>query len=103
MITNIHRINQWRKTGNVNRLISALTCQDSEIRKAAALSLGEVGDPNTIQHLQNAFDRDSDFFVKKDIERAIDSIRGKSIGTYTFNDINVPVVNLYDLQLKHAR
>lgn len=103
MITNIHRVNQWRKKGNISRLVNALNCSDSEVRKAAALSLGELGDPNAIQHLELAMDKDLDFFVKKDMERAIVSIRSKTIGTYTLhNDVNISMVNIYDLQLKQA-
>ena len=70
----IKKIEKWSNNQDISRLIDALNCEDSEIRKASILSLGSIGDAVALESLQYIIDNDTDDFVKMTAEQAVVNI-----------------------------
>lgn len=89
----ISKIDRWGREKNLTKLVEALNHDDDEVRKAAALCLGRIGDSSILDTLEYAFNNDSNMFVKKDIESAITLIKAKKYihGKPVFED---EVVNM---------
>jgi len=70
----INKIEKWSIKKDISRLIDALNCDNSEIRKASILCLGSIGDAVALDSLQYIVDNDTDEFVKITAEQAIVNI-----------------------------
>ena len=70
----INRVEKWCTKKDMPKLIDALNCEDAEIRKAAILCLGSVGDAVALDYLDYIVKNDPDKFVRIDAQRAIDNI-----------------------------
>ncbi|OIP00949.1 MAG: hypothetical protein AUJ98_06080 [Bacteroidetes bacterium CG2_30_33_31] len=103
----ISKIDRWSKSNNLEKLVESLKDERDEIRKAAALSLGHIGDSSVLDVLIYALDNDPNAFVKKDIEKAINSIKTKYpilIGKNIFNE-NIESLNIqtaYSVNVKYG-
>ena len=76
-IITIAKIDRWGRENRIDKLVEALHHESDEIRKAAALCLGKVGNSKILDSLETALESDPDYFVRKDIEKAIASIRSR--------------------------
>jgi len=91
LLITISKIDRWGRERNINKLLDSLKYDDDEIRKAAALCLGRVGDASILEILEYAYKTENNIFVKKDISSAIRQIKDKKFipGTPIFEDNNV--------------
>jgi HEAT repeat protein len=71
LLITISKINKWGQQGKVTKLLEALNNEDEEIRKAAALTLGRIGHSGLVDNMKTALYKESDIFVRFDIESAI--------------------------------
>lgn len=92
LLITISRINKWGQQGNISKLLSALNHEDEEIRKAAALTLGKIGDHKIIEHLTYAIELEQNVFVKNDMETSLMMIKEKKFitGKPIFNEKEFP-------------
>jgi len=98
----ISKIDRWGREKNLTKLVEALSNDDDEVRKAAALCLGRIGDSSILETLEYAYKNDSNMFVKKDIESAITLIKGKKYihGKPIFEDEVVNMKPSYNYRIK---
>ena len=71
MLVSITRIKKWGKEGNVEKLLEALQSEDSELRKAICLSLGETKSADALLALRFIERNDPDVFVQMTANKAI--------------------------------
>jgi len=98
----ISKIDRWGREKNFPKLVEALNHDDDEVRKAAALCLGRIGDNSLLETLEYAFSNDTNIFVKKDIESAILLIKAKKYihGKPIFNEEVVNLRPAYNYRVK---
>ena len=102
LLITISKIDRWGKEKNFARLVESLQHDDDEVRKAAALCLGRIGDSSILDSLEYAFNNDPNIFVKKDIKSAISLIKAKKYitGKPIFNDETVTLKPAYQYNVK---
>ena len=102
LLITISKIDKWGKEKNFAKLVDALNNDDDEVRKAAALCLGRVGDSSVLDSLEYALNNDTNIFVKKDIESAIRLIKAKKYitGKPIFNEETVNLEPAYHYHIK---
>ena len=61
----ISKIDRWGREKNFPKLVEALNHDDDEVRKAAALCLGRIGDNSLLETLEYALSNDTNIFVYK--------------------------------------
>jgi HEAT repeat protein len=71
MKVTISRIKKWDKEKNVSMLIDALQTNETELRKAICLSLGESKSADALLALRYLEKNDSDEFVRITANRSI--------------------------------
>ncbi|MBN2746073.1 MAG: HEAT repeat domain-containing protein [Bacteroidales bacterium] len=71
LLITISKINKWGQQGKVTKLLEALSNENEEIRKAAALTLGRIGHSGLVDNMKIALLKETDIFVRFDIESAI--------------------------------
>lgn len=92
LLITISKITKWGKQGNTAKLTQALFHENDEIRKAAALTLGLLGDPNSINSLTQAIEKEENNFVRKDIESALTILRSKELNDNNLDEVSQVVV-----------
>jgi hypothetical protein len=70
----INKIKKWSKDKNLEKLVNSLENKDAEIRKAAVLSIGALGDKAAIDYIRYIYDHEPDYFVKQDVQRSIEKL-----------------------------
>ena len=98
----ISKVDRWGREKNFAKLVEALNYEDEEVRKAAALCLGKIGDASLLETLEYAFNTDPNVFVKKDIESAISLIKAKKYvqGKPIFNEGIINLQPVYSYRVK---
>jgi HEAT repeat protein len=76
-LMSITKINRWAQKGNINKLLDALHNENEEIRKAAALTIGQVGDSSHVEYLVSALKQESNFFVQQDLKSSISIVQNR--------------------------
>jgi len=102
LLITISKVDRWGREKNFAKLVEALNYDDDEVRKAAALCLGRIGDTSLLETLEYALNNDSNMFVKKDIESAISLIKAKKYvqGKPIFNEEIINLQPVYSYQVK---
>jgi len=71
----IEKIKKWCGQKKMTPLIDALNSSDVEVRKAAILCLGEIGDAVANDPLNHILENDPDLFVRNTAKRALENIQ----------------------------
>ena len=87
----ISKVKKWSAEQNVSKLKSALLCNNDEVRKAAVLSLGQIGDKSCLPDLNNLLHNEEDMFVKREVEKAILSLQENGFDPIEEMPVIVPV------------
>lgn len=87
----ISKVKKWSAERNVIKLMGALQCNNEEIRKAAVLSLGQIGDRSAIDSLNSLLEREQDMFVKREVEKSIIAIQENGFDPVEEVSVIVPV------------
>jgi hypothetical protein len=68
----ISRLKKWEKEGNTSKLISCLQVEDTEIRKAICLILGDTKATDALLALRYIEENDEDAFVRLTARKSIE-------------------------------
>ena len=72
---NIPDVERYEAAGNTRKLLKALTSRDAEVRRAACLSLGRVGDEGVVSPITDRLVEDDDGYVRSAAARALERLR----------------------------